>query len=110
MKSIKSITILVSVIALFAVIATTKGIFSTGGPGPYQIETVRGDTVTVYGKGLYRHMSIDVAPQGIAQDYVTLFIGIPFLLLSLYLARTGSLKGRLLLAGVLGYFLVTYLF
>lgn len=110
MKSTKKITILVSAIALLAVIATTQGIFSSDGPGPYQVETVRGESVTVYGKGLYRHMSIDVAPQGIAQDYVTLFTGVPFLILSLFMARTGSLKGRFLLAGVLGYFLVTYLF
>lgn len=110
MKYSKSITALLSAIAILSIIATTQGIFSDGGTGPYQVETVRGDTVTVYGKGLYRHMSVDVAPQGIAQDYVTLFIGVPFLILSLFLARTGSLKGRFLLAGVLGYFLVTYLF
>ena len=110
MKYTKSITVLLSAIAILSVIATTQGIFSAGGPGPYQIDTVRGETVTVYGKGVYRHMSIDVAPQGIAQDYVTLFIGVPLLILSLFLARTGSLQGRYLLAGVLGYFLVTYLF
>ena len=81
------------------------GIFSTGGPGPYDIETV-----PVYGKGLYKHMSQDVAPQGIAQDYVTLFVAVPLLLISLIWARRGSLKGRFLLAGTLGYFLVTYLF
>jgi hypothetical protein len=55
-------------------------------------------------------MSAEVAPQGIAQDYVTLFLAVPALLLALFLARTGSLKGRFLLAGTLAYFLVTYLF
>lgn len=103
-------TILSSIIIILAVVATSMGIFSTGGPGPYDIETVRGETVTVYGKGLYKHMSQDVAPQGIAQDYVTLLVGVPLLILSLVWARSGSLKGRFLLAGALGYFLVTYLF
>jgi len=86
------------------------GIFSTGGPGPYDIETVRGETVTIYGQGLYKHMSMDVAPQGIAQDYVTLFLAVPLLLISLVWARNGSLRGRFLLAGTLAFFLVTYLF
>lgn len=55
-------------------------------------------------------MSQDVAPQGIAQDYVTLLVGVPPLILSLIWARSGSMKGRFLLAGTLGYLLVTYLF
>jgi hypothetical protein len=110
MKYRNSITILSVLIILLAGTAASMGIFSTGGPGPYTIETVRGETVTVYGEGLYKHMSQDVAPQGIAQDYVTLFIGVPLLILSLVWARRGSLKGRFLLTGTLGYFLVTYLF
>ncbi len=99
-----------SIIITLAVVAASMGICSTGGPGPYDIETVRGETVTVYGIGLYKHMSQDVAPQGIAQDYITLLVAVPLLLLSLIWARRGSLKGRFLLAGTLGYFLVTYLF
>ncbi|RHW41740.1 hypothetical protein D1B31_07090 [Neobacillus notoginsengisoli] len=43
-----------------------------------------------------------------AQDIVTLAIGIPLLLLSLFMYGKGLLKGRLLLAGTLGYFLYTY--
>jgi len=64
----------------------------------------------VYGKGLYKHMSAEVAPQGIAQDYITLFAGVPLLIIALFIARKGSVKGMYLLAGTLGYFLVTYLF
>ena len=86
------------------------GIFSDSGPGPYEYESIRGHTVLIYGKGLYKDMSAEVAPQGIAQDVVTLSIGIPLLLISLFFSRKGSLKGRFLLAGTLGYFLVTYLF
>lgn len=110
MRNKKSVTILSLVIAILAVTAASTGIFSSEGPGAYEIETVRGDQVTVYGKGIYKHMSIDVAPQGIAQDYVTLFLAVPLLLISLIWARRGSMKGRFLLAGTLSYFLVTYLF
>lgn len=110
MKHQKPVTILVVLISIMAGVATSVGIFSTGGPGSYEYESIRGEMVQIYGDGLYRHMSADVAPQGIAQDYVTLFIAIPLLWISLFWARTGSLRGRFLLAGVLGYFLVTYLF
>lgn len=110
MKYQNLITSLVIVIAIVAVIVTAFGIFSDQGDGSYQYRSIRGENITIYGKGLYRHMSADVAIQGIAQDYVTLVIGIPLLLTALYFARQGSLRGRLVLSGVLGYFWLTYLF
>lgn len=110
MKNKKSIITLIFLIGIMAVIASSMGIFSGGVPGSYEYESIRGETVVIYGKGLYRHMSAEVAPQGIAQDYITLFLAIPILFLSLYSALKGSLKARFVLAGTLGYFLVTYLF
>ncbi len=101
---------LVAGICVMAAVVTTLGIFSSEGPGPFTHESIRGLNVAVYGRGLYRHMSAEVAPQGIAQDYVTLCIGIPLLLFSLVWARSGAIRGKVLLTGVLGYFLVTYLF
>lgn len=110
MKHKNTITLLSLIVILFSVVATTTGIFSSQDVGPETIETVRGETVSLHGKGIYHHMSAEVAPQGIAQDYVTLFAGIPLLILSLIWARKNSLKGRFMLAGTLAYFLVTYLF
>jgi hypothetical protein len=110
MKPISIVSILVFVILVFATAATTTGIWSDNGGGQYEHKTIRNKTVTIYGKGLYRDMSAEVAPQGIAQDYITLFIAIPLLIVSLVLARRGSVRGQYLLAGTLGYFLVTYLF
>jgi len=106
----KPLCILVFLIVVFATAATVTGIFSNAGRGPYEYTSIRGKTVMIYGKGLYKDMSAEVAPQGIAQDYVTLFLGIPLLIISFLKARIGSLKGKYLLAGSLGYFLVTYLF
>src|SRR4051794_15838333 len=110
MKKKTAIRLLVILIVAFASAATTTGIFSNDGRGQYQYKSIRGKTVTIYGKGLYKDMSAEVAPQGIAQDYVTLFIAIPLLVVSFLLASKGSTKGSYLLAGTLGYFLVTYLF
>jgi hypothetical protein len=110
MRYQKGIAVLVLMISIMAGVAASIGIFSTGGPGSYEYESIRGETVLIYGEGLYRHMSSDVAPQGIAQDVVTLFIAIPLLWIAFFWARNGSLRGQFLLAGTLGYFLVTYLF
>src|SRR5690554_5813060 len=110
MKQKKTITTLVLCIAVIAAVCAGIGIFSNYGPGPFEYESIRGEIIKIYGRGIYAHMSAEVAPQGIAQDYVTLFIGIPLLLISLWWARKGSLRGRYLLTGTLGYFLVTYLF
>lgn len=109
MKAKRTITILVILIVVLSLAATIAGIFSTQGPGPYEYETIRGQTVMIYGKGIYQHMSREVAPQGIAQDVVTLCFGVPILLFALYLTRKGWMRGRILLAGTLGYFFVTYL-
>ena len=40
-----------------------------------------------------------------ANDLVMLVLGLPLLALSFWLARRGSLRGRLLLAGTLGFIL-----
>lgn len=110
MKYKKQTSVLVLLIAFASIIASSTGIFLNEGPGKFEIESVRGEKVIVYGKGLYQHMSDDVAIQGIAQDYITLFLAVPLLLISLFLSRKKSFRGLFLLAGTLGYFLVTYLF
>lgn len=110
MKYMKIVTFLVICIVVFSTAAALVGIFSSGGPGTYEYETIRGDVIEIYGKGIYQHMESEVAIQGIAQDYITLSIGVPLLLVGLFKARKGSLRGRFLLTGTLGYFLLTYLF
>lgn len=108
MKYKKSITILVICITILSLFASAFGIFSTGGNGQHDIISYYGRTVSIYGKGLYRNDSVSVASQGIAQDIVTIILGLPLLIASLYFSRKGLLKGRLLLSGTLGYFLYTY--
>ncbi|WP_224997317.1 hypothetical protein [Cesiribacter sp. SM1] len=110
MKNIKTITPLAISIAVLSLGAATMGIFSSGGFGSYEFTTIHGQSVTLWGKGIYQHMSAELAPQGIAQDVVTLLLGIPLLLASLRMARSGSKKGRILLSGTLAYFMVTYVF
>jgi hypothetical protein len=110
MKQQTITVIFVVIIAVFASLSSSFGIFSADGEGPYPYTSIREETVEIHGRGIYRHMSADVAVQGIAQDYVTLLLGIPLLLVGLIWSAKGAVKGKLLLAGTLLYFLVTYLF
>ena len=104
------LALMIFAITALAAVATLTGILSDAGPGLYYYESIRGRTIAIYGQGIYRHMSADFAIQGIAQDYVTLLMGIPALLIGWWGGRRGALRYRLLLGGVLGYFFVTYLF
>ncbi len=110
MNQRKTLTALVLIIAILSTIASAFGIFSSGGSGSYEYETIRGEIIEIFGKGIYRHMSSEVAIQGIAQDIVTLFIGVPLLSISIYYVLKGSLRARYILTGIIGYFLLTYLF
>lgn len=105
----KPISFLVFLIAVCSFTATTYGIFSNYNHGQSEFKSIFGQTISIYGKGLYKNDSVAMASQAIAQDYVTLFLGIPLLLLSFYYAKKGLIKGRLLLTGTLGYFLYTYI-
>ena len=44
-----------------------------------------------------------------ANDLVTLALGLPLLVISFWLTLRGSLRGRLLLTGTLGFILYTYI-
>jgi len=72
------------------------------------IQTINGNNIVLYGKGIYYNDSISIASQARAQDLVTLVVGIPLLMTSLLLSINKSLRGKLLLTGTIGYFLYTY--
>lgn len=109
MKYNRLISLLVLCIVILSIFASVIGIFSNAGSGAHEIESFRGETVNIHGRGLYSDDSISIVAQGTAQDIVTLALGIPLLIVSLSMSLKGSLKGRLLLIGTLGYFLYTYI-
>lgn len=100
----------ITLISILAAIAACFGIFTKNGPGPSEYTTVRGETIELYGQGVYKHMSSDVAIQGIAQDCLTLFVAIPLLIISFAGYRKGNIRAKYILTGTTGYLLVTYLF
>lgn len=99
---------LAGIIAALALVAAGLGVFWQGEGQPFAFVTLRGETVMIQGRGLYYYDSVSGAAQEIAQDVVTLLVGLPLLLLSMWLFRRGGLRGQLLFTGTLGYFLYTY--
>ncbi|MBN1890732.1 MAG: hypothetical protein JW850_22245 [Thermoflexales bacterium] len=108
MKTTHTVIKLAYPIILLALIAAGGGIFWQGSGDAYAFTTLRGETVQVYGRGLYRYDTLSYAAQAIGQDSATLLVGIPLLIIGVVLARRGSLRGQMLLAGGLGYMLYTY--
>lgn len=108
MKVSQTLVALVAIIAVLALIAAGTGVFWQGEGNSYPFTSLRGETVMIQGRGLYRHDTVSGAAQVVAGDVVTLALGIPLLVISLLLYRRGSLRGAMLLAGTLGYFLYTY--
>jgi len=60
-------------------------------------------------RGLYYWDTLSSAAQMQANDLVTLLVGLPLLAVSFWLSLRGSLRGKLLLTGTLGFILYTYM-
>jgi hypothetical protein len=108
MNTRNALTWLSSLIVVLALVAAGIGLFYQDGGSSSSFTTLHGQTMQIYGQGVYHFDSVTSASQEKGQDVVTLFLGIPLLLLSLLLYLRGSLRGQLLLTGTLGYFLYTY--
>jgi hypothetical protein len=101
--------ILVVLIMLLACFAASAGLFYQTPGHQYAFTTARGEAATLTGHGLYTHDTVSSAAQEQASDLVTLVVGLPLLGISSWLAFHGSLRGRFIKAGTLGYFLYTYM-
>jgi hypothetical protein len=100
---------LIPLIFLLALFAAALGLFYQTPGQPYPLTSFRGEQVTINGHGLYAYDTLSTAAQLQANDLITLLVGLPLLAISTWLAFRGSLRGKLLLAGTLGFFLYTYM-
>ena len=108
MKMSKMVIWLSWLIVVLALLAAGIGLFYQEGGSFYAFTTVHGQSVQIYGQGLYRY-DIPLTAIGYrAADAVTLVLALPMLIISLLLYWRGQLRGGLLLTGVLAYFLYTY--
>jgi hypothetical protein len=102
------LNILTIAILILSAFAAGAGLFWPAAGEPFEFVSVMGERVILNGSGLYFYDPFEGVVQAQAQDAVTLFIGVPVLVIALLAANRGSLRGRLLQTGVLGYFLYTY--
>jgi hypothetical protein len=105
MRHRTALTWLVPLVGLLALAASGAGLFWPGGPGPSTFTTVHGQSVQLYGQGLYQKDTLFFAAAFRGLDVVTLAVFLPALLVAYWLFRRHSLRGRVLLTGVLAIFL-----
>lgn len=108
MKNRKIISILVILIGVLSLFSCILGLMNQDNTQTRDFLSITGETVKIYGSGLYKNDSLSVVAQGQASDFVTLFLAIPLLIFSLIKALKQSFKGSLLLIGTLAYFFYTY--
>lgn len=88
--------------------AAAAGLLWSGGEGPTTFETLRAQSVTLFGRGLYRYDTLFAGAGNRGADAVTLFLVTPLLGYASLRYRRGSLKGGLFLGGALTWFLYLY--
>jgi hypothetical protein len=109
MKYQKELQWLNPLIAVLAMFAASLGLFYQNPGEPYAFTSVQNENVMINGSGLYYYDTVSSAAQMQANDLTTLVLGLPLLIISTILAFRGSMRGRLLMTGTLGFFLYTYM-
>lgn len=104
----KTIAILTILLLLLSILSSVFGILAYQNTSGTQFTSLYGEPIQLFGNGIYARDSVSVAVQGIASDIVTLFIMVPATIFALFSMLRKSLKGTLVLTGLLGYFLYTY--
>ena len=100
---------LIPPIFVLAVVAAGAGLFYQVPGESFSFISHRGEAVTINGQGLYYYDTVSSAAQAQGNDLIALLVGLPLLAISTWFAFRGSLRGRLLLTGTLGFFLYTYM-
>ena len=108
MKNQPALSWLVPLIAILALLSASLGLLTPGNGDRFSFTTARGETVDLWGQGLYKYDTPIGAIGFFAGVTITLALAIPILVISFLLYRRGSLKGGLVLAGALSYFLYNY--
>jgi hypothetical protein len=109
MKRQTALTVLIPLIFILTLVAAGMGLFDQTPGQPYPLTNFRGEEVTINARGLYYWDTVSSAAQMQANDLVTLVLALPLLCISYWLTLRGSLRGKLLLTGTLGFILYTYI-
>ncbi len=105
MKISKAIIFFSIAVALLAAIYASVGLFWQDDGAPFNFTTLHGETVEMYGRGIYRNDAAFRAPIFRGTDAITLFVCVPVLLFAVILYARNSLRGGILLTSMLAYFM-----
>src|SRR5512135_695640 len=105
MKQRSALYGLVPLVAVLALVTSGAGLFWQQGGNPYSFSTLYGQTVQIYGQGLYHRDTVFSAGASQGGDVIALLVALPLLIISLMLYRCSSLRGAFLLASALAYYL-----
>lgn len=108
MKYDSALRWLIPPIVVLTLVAVLAGLWPGAGT-PFPLTSFRGEEVTINAHGLYYWDTVSMAAQMQANDLIMLVVGLPLLAMSFWLALRGSLRGRLLMSGTLGFVLYTYI-
>lgn len=108
MKASKTVLVLSILIAGLALVAAVAGLMWTDTGAARTFTSIQGDTVEIYGRGLYANDSVFKSGATRGTDLVTALLAVPLLLVALALYARGSTRGALLLTGAITYFLYVY--
>jgi hypothetical protein len=108
MKPSHAVVGLAALIMALALIAAGTGLFWQDAGRPFTFTTLHGQTVEMYGQGLYRFDTRFKGAGNRGTDVVTIVLGIPLLAVATLRYWRGSLRWGLLLVGTLAYFLYVY--
>jgi hypothetical protein len=100
------VVLLTLIEAIGAAIAAVTGMLA--GPDPLSFSTARGQTVDLFGAGIYHYDSLFFGAGNRGTDAVTLLIVLPLLTLALVGYRRGSLRAAFGLTGVQAWLLYVY--
>ncbi|MBF4510583.1 MAG: hypothetical protein ISP10_08935 [Aeromicrobium sp.] len=108
-RTYKGIAVLCLVIALAVGVTAAIGVFGRGDGTTAQGVSIRGEEFEYVTTGVYAYNAERVVAEGVGWDALTLIVAVPALLACVPFVARGSLRARLVAAGVLGYFVYQYL-
>jgi hypothetical protein len=96
---------LIALIVILSILSAGVGLFWRDGGSPYPFTSLRGQTVQIDGRGLYRNDTLFGAGSFRGTDGATLLVAVPLLVVAFVIYRRGSQRGRFLLVASLSWFL-----
>ena len=104
MKHQSALNWLAPFLSVLILISAGGGLFWQTEGSSYRFTTLYGQTVEIYGQGVYEHDTIFSAGAIQGADVISLLVGLPLLAVSFLLYIRGSLRGGFLLTSVLAYY------